>query len=72
MPRPVAILALVPGFRLVAILVLLGILPQIDGLWLLYMISIPGTFVWLILLGAWPPAPVRIATATPLAPQPSL
>lgn len=54
MPRPVAILAVVPGFRLVAILALLGILPVIDGLWLLYMASIPGAFMWLLLLGAWP------------------
>jgi hypothetical protein len=52
MPGPLAALALVPGFRLAAIVGLLGILP--DGLWLLYMASIPGAFVWLVLLGAWP------------------
>jgi hypothetical protein len=50
MPRPVAFLAVVPGFRLLAILGVLHILP--DGLWLFFMASIPGTFLWLLLLGA--------------------
>jgi hypothetical protein len=67
-PRPVAILALVPGFRLVAILALLGILPVIDGLWLVYMASIPGAFLWLVLLGAWPAATPRSAAQAAAAP----
>lgn len=69
-PRPVAVLALVPGFRLVAIIALLGLLPE--GLWLLYMASIPGAFIWLIVLGAWQERPIRIAAPNPVAPQTSL
>lgn len=72
LPRPVALLALVPGFRLVAILALLGILPQIDGLWLLSMASIPGAFIWLIVLGAWQERAIRIAAPNPVASQTSL
>lgn len=70
MPWPVAILALVPGLRVIAVLALLGLLP--DGLWLLFMVSIPGAFIWLIVLGAWPRGPVRIASPTPVARQTSL
>jgi hypothetical protein len=59
---PVAALALVPGFRVIAVLALLGLLP--DGLWLLFMASIPGAFVWLVLLGVWPAS--RLGRPEPL------
>lgn len=49
--RGVAILAVVPALRLVGIPGLGDILP---GAWFLLVFAIPGAFVWLILLGAWP------------------
>ncbi len=54
LPRTVAVLALVPGLRLLGVLGVAHVLP--DGLWILYMASIPGTFAWLIVLGAMTPA----------------
>ena len=61
LPRGLAILAVVPGFRLAAIPGLGAILP--DGVWFVLVLAIPAAFVWLILLGAWPasPSPRRIA-----------
>lgn len=47
-PRGVAILAVVPGFRLLGILGVLHIQPE--GFWIFYMASIPGAFAWLIVV----------------------
>jgi hypothetical protein len=53
LPRWLALLAVVPAFRL---LVFLGPLlpPELDigALWIVLMLSIPGTTVWFVLLGA--------------------
>lgn len=52
LPQGLAVLAVVPALRLAAIPGLGSLLP--DGAWFLFLLAIPGTFVWLILLGAWP------------------
>lgn len=49
LPRWLAVLAVIPAIRLVGILGPLGLLP--DGLWIFFMLSIPGSFVWFGLLG---------------------
>ncbi len=53
LPRWLALLAVIPAFRL---LTFAGpILPPelpLDGLWIVLMISIPGSMIWFILLGA--------------------
>jgi hypothetical protein len=51
LPRALAILAVVPTLRIIAIPGLGDILP---GAWFLLVLAIPGAFVWLVLLGAWP------------------
>ena len=51
-PRPVALLAIVPAARLVAIPGLSASLP--GGLWIVVLAAIPAAFLWLVLLGAWP------------------
>lgn len=52
LPRWLALLAVIPAFRL---LTFVGpILPPelaLDGLWIALMISIPGSMIWVILLG---------------------
>jgi hypothetical protein len=62
-PKTVAILAILPAIRVSAIPGLVSVLPE--GLWLVWALGIPATFVWLALLGAWPAPSVRQATATP-------
>ena len=52
LPVALCVLGFVPAFRLVGgILGPLGALPDVEGLWVLGMISIPGTMVWFLLLG---------------------
>ena len=53
MPRGVALLAVIPGFRLLGILGVLHLQPE--GLWIFYLASIPGSFAWLLVLGAMSP-----------------
>lgn len=48
--RLLAVLALIPAIRLLAFAAPLGLLPE--ELWVVFMLAIPGAFVWLILLGA--------------------
>lgn len=48
-PRWLAVLVVIPLVRIVAVLGPLGLLP--DGLWIVFMLSIPGTFAWFALLG---------------------
>ena len=52
LPIALSVLALIPGFRLLAVLGPLGVL---DGLpeetWFLFMASIPGLLLWCLLLG---------------------
>jgi len=48
-PRPLALLALIPGIRLLGFLGPWGVLP--DGLWILFMAAIPAAFLWLIFAG---------------------
>jgi hypothetical protein len=63
--RGLAVLAIFPALRLAA---LPGIRLLPDGAWVLFMVAIPAAFLWLLLLGAWPPAN---AAAGPLpAPAP--
>ena len=49
LPRPVALLALIPGFRLLGLLGPWDVLP--DGLWIFFMAAIPAGFLWLVLVG---------------------
>jgi hypothetical protein len=52
--------------RIVALLGPFGLLP--DGLWIVYMLAIPGTFIWFALLGATVlgrPAEAPIQAAAP-------
>ena len=53
MQRGLAVLAILPAFRLAA---LPGIRLLPEGTWVLLMAAIPAAFLWLLLLGAWPPA----------------
>ena len=64
-PRALAILALVPALRLVAIPGMGDVLP---GAWFVLVLAIPAAFVWLILLGAWPRAE-RAADRAAIAPR---
>ena len=50
LPLGLCLLGVVPAFRILGILGPLGVLP--DGLWILFMVSIPGVMVWCLLLGA--------------------
>ena len=56
LPRALAILAIVPALRLVALPGMAEVLPQglSEGAWFVLVLAIPGAFVWLVLLGAWP------------------
>lgn len=53
LPRWLAVLAILPGLRLLS-----GVGPLLepdalpDGAWILAMLSIPGSFIWFVLLGA--------------------
>ncbi len=53
-PGWLAALAIVPGLR---ILPLLSVVGNPDGapgwLWIVFMLSIPGTMLWMLLLGVW-------------------
>jgi len=59
LPMLVGVLAVVPALRLVGVAGVLGL--SIDGLWFPYMLAIPGTFLWLIVLG------VSLGTREPAA-----
>lgn len=50
LPRWLAVLSVLPGIRLLAIAGPLGLLPE--GSWIFFMLAIPGSMVWFILLGA--------------------
>lgn len=53
LPRWLAVLAILPGLRLLSgVGPLLGPDDLPDGAWILAMLSIPGSFAWFILLGA--------------------
>jgi hypothetical protein len=58
--KAVAVLVVFPAIRVSVIPGLVSILP--DGLWLIWALGIPATFVWLILLGVVP-APAASAAA---------
>jgi hypothetical protein len=47
-PRWLAVLAVIPAFRIAGILGPLGLMP--DGVWIFFMLSIPGSFIWFGLL----------------------
>lgn len=52
LPRWLGVLAILPGIRLLAVLGPTRILEELPGeLWIVLMLSIPGTMVWFILLG---------------------
>ena len=63
-PRGVAILALLPGVRLLAIPGLAG---APDWLWFVMLAALPAAFLWLVLLGVWRPSPraTRIPVTSP-------
>ena len=68
LPVALAILGVVPGFRLLSILGPFGI--SADGLWIFFVLSIPGAMLWcvalgLVLLARRPPSavPGMVATA---------
>ena len=63
LPRGLAILAVVPALRLAAIPGLGDVLP--GGVWFVLLLSIPGAFVWLVLLGAWPTSRSRRPVMSP-------
>lgn len=48
--RVVAVIAVLPAFRLISVLGPLGI--EAEGIWPLLVIAIPATFAWLVVLGA--------------------
>lgn len=50
LPLPLCLLGIVPTLRILGILGPLGVLP--DGLWIAFMVSIPGVMLWCVLLGA--------------------
>lgn len=50
-PRPLAVLALLPAVRLLGLAGPLGL--DAEGLWLLSIAAIPAAFGWLAALGAW-------------------
>ena len=58
LPRGLAVLAVVPGLRLIAIP---GMGDVLSGAWFVLVLAIPAAFVWLILLGAWPASAASIA-----------
>lgn len=63
LPRVVAVLAIIPAFRLLVMTGPFVALPG-DFWWPLLMASIPTAFVWLVLLGAtWPAGPRGEAAA---------
>jgi hypothetical protein len=49
-PRLTAMLAVLPGIRVLGLPGTVGILP--DALWIVLMASVPASFLWLVLLGA--------------------
>lgn len=52
LPRWLCALAVIPGFRLLGVLGPLGVAEALpDGLWLVFMLAIPGTMVWFLVLG---------------------
>lgn len=68
-PRLVAVLAIAPGIRLVALPGMPSFLP--DDFWFVLVAAIPAAFMWLVVLGAWRPAPgadrLPAAAADPVA-----
>jgi hypothetical protein len=48
-PVPLALLAAIPGVRLLAFLGPWSVLP--DELWIVFMAAVPAAFVWLVLVG---------------------
>ena len=51
-PAWVCALAIIPAVRVVSILGPFGVLPGFDALWIVFMVSILGTMLWLIAFGA--------------------
>lgn len=51
LPRFACILGVLPGLRLLSILGPLGVADAVPFAWLLLMASVPGTYVWSIVLG---------------------
>jgi hypothetical protein len=49
LPAPIALLALIPGIRILALLGPWSLLPE--GLWIFFMAAIPAAFAWLVLVG---------------------
>ena len=66
LPRWLAVTALFPALRLVAVLGPLGLAGAADGLWIAFMASIAMTPVWLLAMGVWMlREPARSAPAAP-------
>jgi hypothetical protein len=62
-PRPLAVLAILPGVRLLALPGVGSLLP--DGAWLAGMAAIPAAFLWLVLLGLWGSSPLAVKSPSP-------
>ena len=53
-PAWLAALAIVPGLRILPLLTVVGNAEDAPGwLWIVFMLSIPGTMLWMLLLGIW-------------------
>lgn len=53
-PAWLAALAIVPGLRILPLLSVVGNVEDApDWLWVVFMLSIPGTMLWVLLLGLW-------------------
>jgi hypothetical protein len=69
LPRWLGLLAVIPAFRLLGLMgpILGDDLPS--GTWFLFMLSIPGTAIWFVLLGVLLVRRARRTNATPIAPE---
>ncbi len=52
LPRWLCALAVIPAFHILSVLGPLGVLPDLSALWILFLISIIGTMLWLLGFGA--------------------
>jgi hypothetical protein len=68
-PRAVAVLAVIPAFRLVGLLGPFGI--EFEGAWPLLMLAMPATFAWLALLGVTIRRAKPITASDTLTPSPA-
>jgi hypothetical protein len=61
-PKPLALLAILPAYRLAGLPGLVDLLP---GAWILWVLAIPTAFLWLLLLGASDGEPATGSLAVP-------